>query len=236
MDPEYLAQSIQEPTKARSAVASSDEPRLVWKERMAESRRKNLREGLQALKERRVKTDAYLAQKGRRRQEEREAMLHRPERQDERLTNPTVDVELLQLLKTAAVPDAGREARLAEMSQRVAQKDAARKEDRADALHHLYVNARTFIINETQLNQAIDSEFGTSEQPRIFDSTRENVPSVWAYGKPDTVQDMLNRASGRGGRGALGSSNRGRSSSLTKERITRIADELTGGRTDPDAQ
>lgn len=194
-----------------------------------------MREGIQALRERRVKTDTYLAAKGRRRQQEREALLHTPEREDERLTNPTIDLELQQLLQSATVEDPDREARLAAKRQRVAEKDAARKEDRAAALHNLYINARNFITTEAQLNQAIDAEFGTATNPRVFDSSRPNTPSVWAYGKPDTVQDMLNRANGRGGRGgALASSLKGRSSSLTKERVSKIAEELTGGRTDPE--
>lgn len=235
-DSARLAQSTKEPTKLRpSTIASSDDPRLAWKERMAESRRNNLREGLIALKDRRVKTDTFLAKQGRRRQQERETSLHRPEREDERLTNPTVDVELQHLLNGTSIEDPDREFRLAQMRQRVAEKEAARKEDRADALHSLYINARNFITTEAQLSNAIDQEFGTEDAPRVFDSYNSNVPSVWAHGRPDTVQDMLNRAAGRGGKGALASATKGRSPSLTKERVTRIAEALTGGRNDPDS-
>lgn len=182
-----------------------------------------------------MKTDTFLAAKGKRRQQEREAMLHRPEREDERLTNPTVDVELQELLNGTSIEDPDREARLADMRQRVAQKEAARQEDRAGALHDLYLNARHFITTEAQLNTAIDSEFGTPSHPRVFDTYKPDVPSVWALGKPDTVQDMLNRAAGRGGKSALSAATKGKGNTLTKDRVTRIAEELTGGRTDPDA-
>lgn len=235
-DPKNIAQSTKEPTKQRYVAGSPDESRLAWKERMAEQRRKNLREGLEALKERKVRTDTFLAAKGKRRQQEREALLHRPEREDERLTNPTIDLELQSLLNGAPVEDPDKAVRLMEKKQRVALMEAARKEDRADALHHLYINARNFITNESQLAKAIDTEFGSQDAPRVFDPNRADIPSVWAYGKPDTVQDMLNRASGRGGRGALASSTKGRSTSLTKERVTKIGEELTGGRTDPESQ
>ncbi|KAL1304116.1 hypothetical protein AAFC00_000547 [Neodothiora populina] len=238
-DPENVLKATQEPsptTKDRRVTCSSrsDAERLAWKERMAEQRRKNLREGLSALKDRKVRTDTRLAAQGKRRQEEREAMLHAAERDDERLTAPTVELELLRLLEKNAVPAADRSARLAEMRERVARKEAARKEERADSLHTLYINARSFIINEAQLASAIDAEFGTVDAPRVFDYKHE-IPSIWANGKPDTVQDMLNRASGQQTtRGAIGSALRGRSSSITKERVTRIGEELTGGKTDPE--
>lgn len=240
-DPERLAESIKEPTKQRRAATASDQERLAWKERMAELRRKNLREGIEALKQRKVKTDAFLSARGKRRQSEREAMLHRPEREDERLTNPSVDPVLQQLLEDSTVPDPNREARLAAQRERVAQKAAIREQDRADALHDLYLNARTFITTEEQLNAAIDDEFGTPENPRVFKSSEFSrmtsaSSSVWAYGKPDSVQDLLNRSLGRPVKGgAMSSSVKGRSSQLTKERVARIAEELTGGSTAPDA-
>lgn len=234
-EPANIARATKEPTSQRRPTDSPDDSRLAWKERMAETRRRNLREGLQALKERRVRTDAYLAQRGKRRQQDREALLHRPEREDERLTNPTVDPLLQQLLTGEPIQDPNRDARLAEMRQRVADKDAARKEQRSDAIHSLYISARSFITTEAQLDRAIDTEFGTPTVPRAFDPMKLDVPSVWAYGKPDTVNDMISRAAGRGGRGAISAANRTGSSSITKERVTRIADELTGGRTDSDA-
>ena len=54
------------------------------------------------------------------------------------------------------------------------------------------------------------------------------MASMWAYGKPESVQEMLNRANRVGGRSALeGADGYDR---VNSERVRRIAEKLTGGR------
>ena len=64
--------------------------------------------------------------------------------------------------------------------------------------------------------------------PHSSMANRENAASVWANGKPDRVQDMLNRANHVGGKyaveGAAGYS------VINSERIRRIAEVFTGGK------
>lgn len=232
-DPEYLDLATKEPKNRRAHALRDD--RLAWKERMAETRRRNLREGIIAMRDRKIKQQTFLTQRSKQRQEEREALLAKPEREDERLTSPTIELELQKLLETASIEDPDRGARLAAMRARVAQKAADRDEAQTSALHALYLNAREFIVNEAQLTAAIDQEFGTDQEPRVWDMHHSDPSrSVWNLGRPATVQDMLNRANGKGGNGmsAVSSSTRGTSNVITKERITRMIEELTGGKTE----
>ncbi|KAH0291776.1 hypothetical protein M436DRAFT_44517 [Aureobasidium namibiae CBS 147.97] len=220
---------VDQATKEPSRPQSHNDPRSIWKERMAASRRKNLKEGLNALQHRRVKSDEYMATRATLRQQEREARLHRPEREDERLTAPSVDSNLLSLLQKGPLQDPNKEARLADMRQRHALKQAARQEDRQDALHSLYVNARDFIVNDAQLSTAIDKAFGTVADPRSFGnygaSVWDNKPSA-----PSSIVDMLNSATARGVRGgALNQSTMNKDTALTAARVRRMAAELTGG-------
>lgn len=227
-DKERIALSTKEPERQNTAPISSQESRIEWKQRMASMRRRNLREGLQSLKDRRVRTDGQLVQRGKRRQEAREALVHAPEREDERLTNPSIALPLQNLLR-GNLADPDREARLAKMRARVEAKEAARIADREDALHTLYMQARSFITTETQLNQAVDAAFGTPEQPLAFGTTPDDN-SMWSRGAPPTVQNMLNSANQTGATSALGSA--GGYARLTKQRVKRIAEKLTGGRMD----
>ncbi|KAK8196063.1 hypothetical protein M8818_007215 [Zalaria obscura] len=227
-DPENVAKSTQEPTRQRRVTQSAEESRIAWKQRMAAMRRQNLREGIESLKERKVKTMTEAERRSKQRQEEREALLNRPEREDERLTNPSVTIPL-SYLTNGAVPDPDRETRVAAAKQKVAEKEAQRAEERRDALHALYMQARDFITNEQQLNAAVEKAFGTPDAPVKFDPTSQ-VPSIWAKGRPDSVQQMLNKANGNARFDSSGGY-----ASLTRDRVRRIAEELTGGRTNDDA-
>ncbi|KAI7570519.1 hypothetical protein KC317_g2389, partial [Hortaea werneckii] len=119
---------------------------------------------------------------------------------------------------------------------------SAKRAERLDHLHTLYLNAKTFIVTPQQLDQAVDEAFGTVEDPVRFDGdqhydangfyntgTRDaRSQSVWAQGKPERVQDMLNRANGQGGKLAM--ENAGSLASVNKDRVRRIGEVLTGGR------
>ena len=221
--------NLDQATKEPSRPQSHNDPRSLWKDRMAASRRKNLKEGLNALQHRRVKSDEYMANRATLRQQDREARLHRPEREDERLTAPSIDSNLLTLLQKGPLQNPNKDARLADMRERHALKQAARQESRRDALHSLYVNARDFIVNDAQLSTAIDEAFGTVAQPRGFGnngaSVCDNTPSGPSYSF-----DMLNSATARGVRGgALNQSTMNRDTALTAARVRRMAAELTGG-------
>ncbi len=97
---------------------------------------------------------------------------------------------------------------------------------RASRLHDLYTNARKFIVDEQQLDEAIEKVFGTEEQPVGWDHRGVMGPwtdgneglSPWHGPLPEGVGDMLKKLKGGEGVG------------LAKERVKKVAEELTGGK------
>ncbi|KAK6428626.1 hypothetical protein LTR95_015230 [Oleoguttula sp. CCFEE 5521] len=205
----------------RSTPDASFEPafpegsREAWRTKVAEQRKRNLREGLRELKER---------------QRERDEMVARPEREDERLTAPSHGLDLKELFGPLQDPD--REQRLATKKANQAAFLTARSAARASSLHTLYSHARSFITTPAQLDVSIEKAFGSNEHPVTFgldNGTGAGPESVWNLGAPLSVQDMLNRANGgrRRGGGALESA--GQTVEINRERVKRIAEALTGG-------
>lgn len=196
---------------------------VTWKARQAASRRRNLREGLVELRHRKRLSDRQVAARSAYRRAEHERLIRQPEREDERLTNPTV-TQALRPSKTEILADPDHEARVAEKRARVMQKEAEKVEERRNALHSLYMNARGFITSEAQLVAEVNRVFDDLDQ---WTSAEAQGHSVWNLGTPETVQQKLSKVN-RTGRNAL-DYNRGYAE-LTAKRETRIADELTGGR------
>jgi hypothetical protein len=189
---------------------------------MAASRRENLREGLLELQKRKHRQDSMIAGRSRARSEYREKRLHAPQREDERLTNPTI-TSATRTLQQGPVPDPDRAARVAEKAARVQAKEAAKEEARRDALHTLYMHARSFITTEEQLDSEIERIF--VEQP-----FEQNGDNIWdAVGAPPTVQDMLSAVNNTQ-KSAL--AYHAGPAAITGKRIKRIAEELTGGKMD----
>lgn len=130
------------------------------------------------------------------------------------------------------IPDPNRETRIAEMRARVAAKEARRVADRQDALHTLYMHARTFITNETQLDAAIEAAFGSAAAPKDFGLAGRGV-SIWNRQSEkgnqtpfEGIADKLDRANKT--RGTLQDSEG--FAGITNRRLRRIAEELTGGK------
>jgi len=192
---------------------------------MAASRRQNLREGLVELHRRKVRRDRVIETRSTNKREAREKLVQAPQREDERLTAPTITAATRKL-QVGVLEDPGRESRLAEMMERVKAKEFAREEQRRDALHTLYMHARSFITTESQLDAEIDKQF--IEKP--FEHIRPGALSVWdAHGAPPTVQDMLSEVNGTQKKAM---NYHTPPSVLTGKRVLRIAEELTGGKMD----
>ena len=212
----YLAAATQQ---AQKPLGSTNEEQAAfndWRTRMAVSRKENLREGLKALQQRRIETNEYLARRGAEKHIERQALLEMKEREDERLTGPTIHSVMKAVPGSSNLPDPDRAERVADMVARVQAKEARRVDQRQDALHTLYMNAKNFIITEPQLDQHIEKVFGTTEQP-IF-------TSIWVKekGPPPTTTSRLNR-----GKKGVDSE---RNAEIMVTRIGKIAEALTGGK------
>lgn len=223
---EYLASATPEPS-AHHQLSPPQSEYIAWKRRLAAARRQNLREGLLELHRRKVRTDKAIAIRSAVKRENRERRLHAPQREDERLTTPTITAAMRKL-QLGNIPDPEREARLAAASARVAAKAKALEEQRQDALHTLYMHARNFITTEAQLDAAIEKVF--VERPWTHIPGKEKAISIWdAEGSPQTVQDMLSEVNKTQKSAML--FHRG-PAVATGKRMLRIAEELTGGKMD----
>lgn len=197
---------------------------VAWKRRMAESRRRNLRDGLILLRQRKDRSDKGIAERSIRKQLERDERVNAPQREDERLTSATVRLAN-RILQSGPVPDPQRQARLAESAANVKAMQLAKQEQRRDALHNLYMHARTFITTEEQLNATVEEIF--TDMP--FDKNNQN-DNIWDMkGAPPTVYDMLSEVN-KTQRNAV-KLHQG-SSVIGTSRMKKIAEELTGGKMD----
>lgn len=187
---------------------------------MAASRRTNLREGLVELYKRKKEHDGVVAVQSRAKQEERAKRLHAPQREDERLTDPTIK-EANQILQSGPIPDPNREARVAEKIARVQAKGAAREEQRKNALHTLYMQARSFITTEEQLDAKIEEIF---KEPSEGESD-----SIWDTAFPPTIGEMLSSINKTE---KVAVKYHSGPAQITGERMKKIAEELTGGKMD----
>ncbi|KXT03826.1 hypothetical protein AC578_8922 [Pseudocercospora eumusae] len=229
---EAVELSTKPPTKPKVYAKGSREE---WKAKMSEIRRQNLREGVSSLRVRQQKETRQMAARSAAKQADRERRLSAPEREDERLTAPSNNLDL-DALFNKPIPDPTREARLERKRANVAARARGKQEERMDSLHTLYMNARDFIVTPEQLDKAVDEAFGTPENPVKFGvsfghlDTGSEGKSVWTLGKPISVQDMLDRAKQTPSSKAIeGPSN---TTAIKEERIRRIAETLTGGKMD----
>lgn len=201
---------------------SKDAEQRLYKQRLSERRKAALRQGVKELHARKVKMDAerfaYIQKSG----ADRVAYATAPPRQVDVLTQNSVSKGIRDLLDNklpsttrANIPKARRIA----YAKRMSKQDATRQA----RLHELYTNAREFIVNEEQLDEAIEKAFGNVEEPMGWDNKGTSVPngpspSPWSGPIPEGVSDRLQKLKGGEGVG------------LAEERIRKVAEELTGGK------
>lgn len=206
---------------------SRDADYRLYKQRLADSRKQALREGVKELHKRtsikeaeaKAASQAFFADKRER------AMA--PPRDVDVLTQTSVSKSIRDFLEDK-IPSTSRanisDNRRKAFARRMAKHDAVRRA----RLHDLYTNAREFIVNEEQLDEAIEQAFGSEETPILWDSKGKEVRgghedqgmgrSPWTGPIPEGVSDRLQSLKGGEGVG------------LAKERIKKVAEELTGGK------
>ena len=220
-----VAEASNEPSQDRTQAKPIHAERAAYKSRQAESRRRNLREGMAELLIRKERDDSAMTAKSRRVQAERKELVSRPEREDERLTKGSV---LSTMLERGPLRDPYRRQRLEEKRRNVEALQNVRSEHRREALHTLYMNAQDFITNEKQLDVQIEKEFGTRENPRMFgfSDQRQGGTSYWDASTPLTTAEMLRGETGE----EQNTMSLGKNTRLVQERMKRMAEELTGGK------
>lgn len=217
----YLAQASPLPKTPKQPVNDW----LAYKSRLGETRRQALRDGLKELEQRKIRQDELMAQRSRSKQGIRNYLVHKPKREDERLTNPTV-LAANRKVNSSVLADPNRQSRVAEKILRVQAQEQAKAEARKDALHTLYMNARHFITTEEQLNQKVEEIFTST--PHGVDNLNQNI---WQVHMPPSMQSMMSTAKDKNSRAIKYG---GGPAATTLKRMKRIAEELTGGKMEDD--
>lgn len=227
---EYLSAVTPDPKYSRAEQAkrvADSQPGAVdfstWKSRQSAARRRNLREGLVELHHRKQKIDRSKFESRARKQAESLQLSTAPEREDERLTNPTVHTAQL-LSRRGPLPDPNRAERVERMKANVKYMQERKMNERRAMLHTLYMNARNYIVQPAQLNEVIDRVF---DDPK-FENANTRGENVWHMGPPEEVRELLHLAN-QGWRSRGGDKARW-AKELMEKRLDKIGEELTGGK------
>lgn len=220
---EFIKASTRDPVKpSLPGPYSRDAEIRLYKQRLAESRKKAFREGVKELHARKVTTEAQEKASLDKLFAERRAAAMAPPREVDVLTQTSLDKNIRAFLadelpstSRSKISKARREAFRRKMSKHAAVREAR--------IHELYTKAREFIVTEEQLDEAIEKAFGTEENPVGWTEKGEASPnaagkSPWVGPIPEGVSDLLHKLKGGEGVG------------LAKERMKKVAEELTGGK------
>lgn len=200
------------------------ESRAAYNARMTEIRRRNLREGVRELNARMRRANIQQQNRSDAMSRTREAAVFAPEREDDRLTATSSNIDLRNYVQFKRSP-AELEELLQASRKRTAKHLDKRHQARLDDLHSLYTKAESFIVDETALDEAIDKAFGTDEEPVTFQTAYgvTDSHSIWSLGRPDNLATILSNEEAK---------TKGRSRSSVdpvSEKINRMAEVLTGG-------
>lgn len=220
---EFLANSAPLPTSARSQQPPSSEA-SAFKRRMADVRRRNLTEGIQELWTRKVQTDKE-------RHDHRFAKLRHnhdamvaPRRPDELFTDSSIPASVLQ---TEVPRDPARFERALESAARTRSIGELKAQDRKDALQHMYMAARGFIVDEKDLEKEVDRLFRDDFFSESTTGSGRKSMNAWdLYDKPTTVRQMMGDTLRTDNRALIAGQDE---SDRTVKRQLRVAEELTGG-------
>jgi len=188
---------------------------------MTDMRKANFKDGLKELAARKTSTLATLQAQSRAKEAERQRILAMPEPDDERFTNSSIAMVMRSQIR-GVIPDPNREERFAAMKAKVAAHQAQKAGERREALHTLYMHARSFITTETQLDAEVEKVFGTADAPVVFG----NGNSKWSESPLESITEMLARANRTSGT----MRDIGGSDELLQKRTRTIAETLTGGK------
>ncbi|KAK6508482.1 hypothetical protein TWF506_010572 [Arthrobotrys conoides] len=161
---DYLALVSKEPSvfsKPGATAPAKEKAYITWKQRMADSRRRNIRDGLLQLHSEKTRRDAQIAERSTQKQQLRAKLLAEEDSEAVKLTTPTI---ISALQKRHSLTDPGREERLAEKRERYLKLEAEKRLGRLEELHELYIRAHEFIFTEAQLDELINKEFSLISQ------------------------------------------------------------------------
>ncbi|EPS38766.1 hypothetical protein H072_7482 [Dactylellina haptotyla CBS 200.50] len=159
VSPEYLALVSKEPSKFSKPgenAPATEKAYITWKERMAESRRRNIRDGLLQLHADKSQRDSIIAKRSEKKQALRAELLAQEDPDVVKLTTPSI----LSALRTRQpLTDPDREERLAAKREKYERIEEEKFLRRQESLHELYIRANDFIFAEAQLDEIINAKF-----------------------------------------------------------------------------
>jgi hypothetical protein len=222
----FLNKSTRLPKQVKApGPYSRDAEYRLYKQRLAEKRREALQTGVKQLHERKVSTEAQHLSNIQANNADRRQRAMAPPREVDVLTQTSVAKGIRDFLSDA-LPLSSRATITSHRREAYERRVAKVQSVRTSRLHDLYVNAREFIVDEAQLDEAIEKTFGTEEEPMGWNEKGEMGPrsesklglSPWHGPMPEGVGDMLQKLKGGEGVG------------LAKERVKKVAEALTGGK------
>ncbi|KAH9892211.1 hypothetical protein F4778DRAFT_751265 [Xylariomycetidae sp. FL2044] len=223
----WLASATPEPSTPRGRR----EPRSdiqAWKQRMAASRRENMRSGVRDLWLRKQRADRIRLTRQKAKFEFNRAAAMAPEREDERLTRSSISAATL---RTTVIRDPLRFEHALESRARTSAIEDAKSEARRDAIHELYMNARSFIVSEAELEGEVDRLFAENYWKSMGTSgSGQRTRNIWDLkGDPLTVAEMLNDVQRNTSKSLKSLESE---ETKTHKMQQRVAEELAGGKMD----
>lgn len=222
----FLDRSTKLPKEVKTpGPYSRDAEYRLYKQRLAEKRREALRQGVEELHKRKVTTETQHLARIQANYKDRRERAMAPPRKVDVLTQNSIQKGIRDFLE-GTLPDSSR----TEITEARREAYAARQDKvqamREARLHDLYINARHFIVDEQQLDEAIEKTFGTEESPIGWDVKGNMGPraegkeglSPWHGPIPEGVGDLMKKL--KGGAGV----------NLAKDRVKKLAEEFTGGK------
>ncbi|RMZ86557.1 hypothetical protein DV736_g6218, partial [Chaetothyriales sp. CBS 134916] len=227
--PEYLANATPEPKQPVDTSKLSE--KALYKHRLGQLRKQYLRESLVQLHKRKQAAVSRMKFRSDEKQADHARLVAQAEREDVRLTsisvpssmNPNIKVDLHSAVDTCQIHE--------EKTANVSRAETDKTDARLDNLHTLYMNARTFIVNEAQLKAKIADEFADNKFNK-FDSGKagEQNMSLWdSLGAPDGMKEMVNKST-------VSPRMREKDAAYEaawerdQERMKRVAEKLSGGK------
>jgi len=217
----YLDTTNPKPT-TQEEPNGPDADRLRWQQRMSDIRRLHFRQGLKELASRQESMEEAAHDRSVANSRRNRALVNAPEREDVRLTTPTITAAIRAYLEPHK-PQGRTPQEFERAQQNYARHQLLQKTRRQEALHNLYMHARSFILTEEQLNDAVERTFGSDEDPIVWGPYHDQT--IWGTGPPATAERMMKK--GVGLEAMLT-----RQETLMQSRLRRIAEVLTGGKMD----
>ncbi|KAI0203446.1 hypothetical protein F4808DRAFT_416627 [Astrocystis sublimbata] len=224
---QWLSRAAPLPTSAKSQAEPGSHIE-AWRRKMAVSRRENMRSGVQNLWARKRLLDSKRLAARTAKLAANKAAANAPERDDERLTRGSINAGTLQ---TTVLPDPERFTSALASAQRTAAIMATKSEARRDAIQTLYMNARSFIVNEAELEATVNREFADNHfESKGNSSAGYAIQNIWDLEEaPMSVENMMKELQNNHDNLIQDMTT---DATRTTRRQKQVAEELTGGKMD----